>query len=500
MATNGVPTAYTASIHGGYTTTTTKCAVCHSAHRAISKDNINRFLTTSSACEQCHTDYGTGTATKIIEWAQVNGSGGSGGPHDTVGGCSACHKGGIHGAGNSAYWGMNAFMLGAEADAQITAEVINGNNNNINIDTNLAGNGSGTNWFVNGVTTSPDQGAVPTDLVTVGGSTVYATAKATATGYTCGRSGCHEHSTLSINRWGTTLQRDTAYGLTGTTGHASPAGHKADYPNASSGADNPSIGDSNAGGNVSANTALGWEPSRTTQANGQCAPCHPGGSILCGPTGASVNAPTSYSQGVQGAATTGSGDVALVGSARTYGCDQCHDMVGVSTGTTAFPHGNRGIKVYEFTWNSAAPWSNVAADLTANLTRSETLLSTTGGNLWMYASNCAYVDDGRHGQADVYTNRMDKDITVLENTVTDGTNVASTTDTVCLKCHVPVDAVSVGYWRSITGLDGSPSAPLATDGSGNLDLHGTQNNTGSMIGHHGGPASNNQGKYLYIQR
>ncbi|MDR1775231.1 MAG: hypothetical protein LBS17_02040, partial [Actinomycetes bacterium] len=158
----------TTTAHGGYTIATVKCAVCHSAHRAYASGEtstaptaagapqglgyvtsqyttVDNHLTYGNACVNCHTVWGGGGATKKIEWAQTGS-----GPHNGQNCVSECHTGGIHGDKPSAYYGMNAFMLGDEKDTVITTALSKGN-----VSANLSYTAAGTQtgnaaWFQNG--------------------------------------------------------------------------------------------------------------------------------------------------------------------------------------------------------------------------------------------------------------------------------------------------------------------------------------------------------------
>jgi len=376
MNTNGVELSLRQNPHGGYTTATTKCAVCHSVHRAYANDTAgvvqNWHLTTgTNPCLQCHTTFGTGGATKLIEWAQTGS-----GPHNSSNCTGYCHRGGIHGLTTSKYWGMNAYLLGSggtdreptpalSSDAMIEAEVENGINrpftaNNIR-------------WFLDGVggvyETTVDQGAKPASA----GMPEFAFGKSTATGYTCARAGCHTNSTFAINRWGVSTAR-------------------------------PDVGNENgmATGHRSA-------PAPGQHTGTACFPCHPGNSLAA------------YTSNAAPASNGGVSANGLRDTSRSYGCDQCHDMVGVATGTTAWPHANRNIRIYEWADDGTREDSTVI----------------TSGNLWMYGGTTAVL-----GGSASYANAVNKEWRVMRGAVGSATVVGNIKDAVCLKCHLPVDKLS----------------------------------------------------------
>ncbi|MCL2680072.1 MAG: hypothetical protein FWF11_01145, partial [Coriobacteriia bacterium] len=255
--------------HGDYRTTTAKCFVCHSAHRAYAPAastsladavNMNRGLTdwgAGNACITCHATAGSTGATKLVEWGTMYGNAINNGPHESFGCTGQCHAAGIHGWSTSEFHGMNVYLLGGDSDAEIRADFAAGNANSVMRRTNLTGTpgrpnvatGAGTYqssnilyypgglfpagqtteaiaadgttgytapaargggptfgpaWFQFGPDTPPSCGRPPASMAkgAYQSETVFAAAKATATGYTCGRSGCHTSGTFAVNTWG----------------------------------------------------------------------------------------------------------------------------------------------------------------------------------------------------------------------------------------------------------------------------------------------------------
>jgi len=434
MQSNAVPAGLQGSAHGGYVTTTTKCAVCHSAHRATGGDAVatisTKFLTSGSvACVQCHTAWGSTQAQSLIEWASP--SQGAAGPHinnyvtgGSNGGCGNCHRGGIHGTGTSRYWGMNAFMLSGSNDATIDAELplqiaraARGGRALVSDGTA----GDHTDWFVNGGTFAPGNATMPADFTRSADLAIFAAAKSLLTGYACSQTGCHQSSLFGNLTWGQTYSRaqlgaDPQPFM--TTGHSSAPG-----------ADNATGSGSDSAG---------------------CAPCH-AGTVAGGYRYMGYGSDNYYQ--------VDNSDPNH--SARAFGCDQCHDMIGVATNSTAFPHGNRAIQVYEW----AGPAGGTADDVT------QTTLTVSAGNIWMYQGNMAAIEestntptaaglpweDGTWGQTvgpNRSTKMADPSITVVQDAI--GPNAAGDpgriVDGVCLKCHVAYDAASVAAARQATGL------------------------------------------------
>ena len=454
--------------HGGYVTATTKCAVCHSAHRApkVNPDAVQGtaagsvsgaenlanvqsqyFLTAgSTTCQACHVNSSAQVSRLLVEWGP-----GGGGPHlEQRRGCLLCHNAGIHGLSSSNYNVMNAFMLGntrnqelsgsdwpadgqwfggdpETRDEQIAREISDGRvlrGGVLDVPASsplpgvIADPTAASTWWYDGDRRLGPIGSTPPGL----GVIQFAAARSLATAYTCGESGCHTSSAMFNLNWGMGFERrdqvrdpDTGAGL--TLGRTEVTGHII-----------PSL---RSAGN--ATTA--------------CGPCHAGN-----PAGF----PTASTEpGVRD------------DSRRAYGCDQCHDMVGVATNSTAWPHGNRGILVYEWL---------------ADGTQVETLIPgghTGGTNLWMYGGSIARADhpevgsgDGNQpgaafqGQTSANDAFADQSWTVLTGVTAgryglpghgqfpDDPNApfgspitidfpgTGLVDGSCLKCHVPLDSAS----------------------------------------------------------
>ena len=376
MARNAAPADLQNTAHGGYVTTTTKCVVCHSAHRApgvnpntaegtaasstsgainLANAQNQYFLTAgASGCESCHVSAGAQASRLLVEWGP-NG----GGPHSAPRrGCTMCHNAGIHGLSSSSFNVMNVFMLGntrnrdssgadwpadgtwfggnpESRDEQIAREisenrVLRGEVLDVPLSSSLQSvspnPSDASTWWYDGERALGPIGSTPPGV----GVIQYSAARSLATSYTCGEAGCHVNSAMFNLNWGMGFERrdqtrDQATGAGITEGKVEVTGHVL-----------PSL--RAAGGS-----------------NQSCGPCHAGNPAGF-PTASTV-------AGVRD------------DSRRAYGCDQCHDMVGVATNSTAWPHGNLNILVYE--WD---------ADGTQNANL------TTAGNLWMYGGNIARAD------------------------------------------------------------------------------------------------------------
>ena len=439
MARNAVPATLANTAHGGYVTTSTKCAVCHSAHRAsgynpdaaegdasgstsgaINQANAQnqRFLTAGeTTCAGCHVNQGAQASRLLVEWGLPNG-----GPHSAPNrGCTLCHNAGIHGLSSSSFNVMNAFMLGntrgrgdnnsqaantgIDRDTQIRNEINAGKvlrGGVLDIPTTSSftrapaapgtvANGTGSTWWYDGARSLGAVGTIPGGSGMTGAQ--YGAARSLATAYTCSEVGCHVNTAMFNLNWGMGFERALyAGGTTTITGHVMP-GLRA-----------------------------------TGSGNQACGPCHAGNPAGF-PTASTV---------------AGSRDI----SRQAYGCDQCHDMVGVATNSTAFPHGNRGILVYE--WLASGEQTETAM---------------TAGNLWMYAGNIARAAGttgtgatrvtAMQGPTSANAGFADQSWFVLTGvtrgaegipghpgftgTATPGTGLV---DGSCLKCHVAIDGAS----------------------------------------------------------
>jgi hypothetical protein len=122
---------------------------------------------------------------------------------------------------------------------------------------------------------------------------------------------------------------------------------------------------------------------------------------------------------------------------RAFGCDQCHDMVGVATATTAWPHGNSGALFYE--WNSSAV---------------RTTVDPGPGNLWMYSANVAgYATAAAQSGTNIPT-PVNPSQTIIRGAVGTESTPGYINDGACMKCHIPTDD------QSIKAMTGNPSATV----------------------------------------
>lgn len=190
-------------VHAGYTTTTAKCGICHSVHRAKS-GGVKLLNTATATCAGCHVS-GTSTVTNVvIAWGTIAAP--LAGPHDSSGSkgatsCTdkACHATSPHGANGSAYGLFASKLLTAAVDAAVSAAAANPTSSGVTAAL-LTGAGQSTNF-------TGDSDAV-------------------RVGYTCNSAGCHEQTMLPVISAGWSEQRETVYPLGVTiakTGHMTGA-------------------------------------------------------------------------------------------------------------------------------------------------------------------------------------------------------------------------------------------------------------------------------------
>lgn len=114
----------TGTPHGGYTTTTNKCAVCHAVHRAPASGTVLTAisgasftpLTYTKGCAFCHALGGGGFSVVQV----VMGTDGTISPHSE---CARCHVESPHGVGASIFPVLAQRLLNRGADDQISHDI-----------------------------------------------------------------------------------------------------------------------------------------------------------------------------------------------------------------------------------------------------------------------------------------------------------------------------------------------------------------------------------------
>jgi len=166
-------------VHAGYQTTTAKCGICHSVHRATA-GGVKLLNATTATCAGCHAA-GSGTVTtKLISW-QTGGPHGSGTPASCAN--RTCHATSPHGAGGSVYPLFRSKLLTSGVDAAVADAV-----------------------------DVPGSGITSADLAGTGTLTAGQNS-AVRMGYTCASEGCHEQTQLTVLAKGWAEQREQIYPL-----------------------------------------------------------------------------------------------------------------------------------------------------------------------------------------------------------------------------------------------------------------------------------------------
>ncbi len=198
MALAGESAVNTVSVHGNYTTTTVKCQVCHSAHKAAAAGDTLLQSTAAKACVPCHLGATAASALKVSE----------GNRHGSDTGCTSgyCHAVAPHGAGDiSEYATLKTAMLTVNADSMLKAAIKSGVDNapaegfiyeldgSAVLATMTVSNPGVTTALLNDVSTA--------DSIAYG--------RAIGTGYVCSNGGCHMNGqfnstteTATLSAWG----------------------------------------------------------------------------------------------------------------------------------------------------------------------------------------------------------------------------------------------------------------------------------------------------------
>ncbi|NTU70914.1 MAG: hypothetical protein HGB10_03720 [Coriobacteriia bacterium] len=175
-------------VHSNYASTTAKCGICHSVHRAKA-NGVHLLNTADATCAGCHIS-GTSTVTNVvIAWGTPAAA--LAGPHgSTNGSCTsrACHATSPHGVGGSQYGLFNAKLLNAEVDNAIAPAIA-------------------------AETATPGSSGVTAALLTGAGASTNFTGEADAirVGYTCNQFECHGQTLLAVIRSGYSEVRGTQY-------------------------------------------------------------------------------------------------------------------------------------------------------------------------------------------------------------------------------------------------------------------------------------------------
>ena len=185
MTTVGVSAADSASVHGNYSTTTVKCQVCHSAHKASAAGDTLLQSTAAQSCVPCHLGASALTDTKVSE----------GNRHGSATGCTGgyCHAVAPHGAGDvSKYDTLKTAMLTDHADSLLDAAIASGDSGVAELG-NIYATGSDASDPASVIATIAvfNPGVTAALLNDVSDADAIAYGRAIGTGYVCANGGCH---------------------------------------------------------------------------------------------------------------------------------------------------------------------------------------------------------------------------------------------------------------------------------------------------------------------
>lgn len=176
--------------HANYTTTTVKCAVCHSVHGApdgsfllTKATGVGAATSAAATCSFCHARTATASSKKV---SLVMGY--STAPHGSrCSGATACHAQSPHGVGVSTYSLMASKLINKGVDTKIAAAIVD-----------------------------PKTGLTNADF-TAGSADGFKV----VTGYVCGQPGCHYESAFAVKSRGNAMMTDSNGGMTPAykTGH-----------------------------------------------------------------------------------------------------------------------------------------------------------------------------------------------------------------------------------------------------------------------------------------
>ncbi len=201
----------TASVHGNYTTTTVKCQVCHSAHKAAAAGDTLLQSTASQACVPCHLGANASSSTKVSE----------GNRHGSASGCTNgyCHSVAPHGVGDiSSYATLSGAMLTDHGDSLLGAAILSGSTGNPE-EGYIYATGSDSSLVASRIATMTvyNPGVTAAILNDTSDAAAISFGRAVGTGYICSNGGCHMNGAFNAltadatwSEWGGMLHTDLA--------------------------------------------------------------------------------------------------------------------------------------------------------------------------------------------------------------------------------------------------------------------------------------------------
>lgn len=201
MGAAGLSAEATASVHGNYSTTTVKCQVCHSAHKAAAAGDTLLQSTAAQSCVPCHLG-ATATSGKKVS---------AGNRHGGTTQCTNgyCHSIAPHGAGDiSKYATLKTAMLTNHADSLLDAAIAAGSGAPVAGNIWAAGADSSTATPLATIAVkNPGVTAALLNDVSTAASTQLG--RSVGTGYVCANGGCHMNGQFN------SLSEDATFGVWG---------------------------------------------------------------------------------------------------------------------------------------------------------------------------------------------------------------------------------------------------------------------------------------------
>lgn len=181
-------------VHANYQTTTAKCGICHSVHRANAA-GVKLLNTATATCAGCH-KAGSSTITNVLVSWQTGGPHSSG--QDASCNSRGCHLNNPHGAGGSQYKIFAAKLIKSAVDVAVAPALVDP--------------------IASGITVAD----LNADATSVWDAKVRS---AVVVGYTCNTAGCHVQTMLTVLKKGYSEDRLKTYGSVTDTSSVAKTGH-----------------------------------------------------------------------------------------------------------------------------------------------------------------------------------------------------------------------------------------------------------------------------------
>ncbi|MDP2401671.1 MAG: hypothetical protein Q8M66_06805, partial [Actinomycetota bacterium] len=198
MTNAGVAADLRSTPHAGYTTTTIKCQVCHSVHKAVYTGS-NLLMSSAGGCVVCHgATSAVGSNVKVSADGLAADQGGFANEdqrHGKADSCASyeCHATSPHGVGVSSYAVAASALLSEAVDPLIEAALASGVSNAV--ETATINDDWTAEMHIDFIEVDVLQPAWDADVITAITAPVTvdekALGRALVTGYTCANNGCH---------------------------------------------------------------------------------------------------------------------------------------------------------------------------------------------------------------------------------------------------------------------------------------------------------------------